>query len=170
MVPRVAIELAAVNPALVAALWPTLTALALVPLAAVAFALKRRPATASSELRLGNPLQLSAALAFGALLVVLFVASEGLRSAFGDRGAYAVAAIAALLDVDAVTLTFAEAAALGKLDPTTATRAIALAILVNTGVKAVLATLLGGVAMLRTATAVLAAALAAGAVTAIATL
>jgi uncharacterized membrane protein (DUF4010 family) len=170
MVPRVAIELAAVNPSLVAALWPTLTALALVPLAAVAFALRRRPATATSPLQLGNPLQLSAALAFGVLLIVLFVVSEGLRSAFGDRGAYAVAAIAALLDVDAVTLTFAEAAALGKLEPTTAARAIALAILVNTGVKAVLATLLGGVAMLRSATAVLAAALTAGAVTAVATL
>lgn len=170
MVPRVAIELAAVNPALLAALWPTLIVLALVPLAAVAFALRRNPPAAKSELQLGNPLQLSAAVGFGALLVLLFVASEGLRRAFGDSGAYAVAAIAALLDVDAVTLTFAEAAALGTMEPTTAARAIALAILVNTSVKAVLATLLGGAAMLRSATAVLAVALAAGAVTAVVTL
>jgi uncharacterized membrane protein (DUF4010 family) len=144
--------------------------LALVPLAAVAFALRRNPPAAKSELQLGNPLQLSAAVGFGALLVLLFVASEGLRRAFGDSGAYAVAAIAALLDVDAVTLTFAEAAALGKMESTTAARAIALAILVNTSVKAVLATLLGGAAMLRSATAVLAVALAAGAVTAVVTL
>jgi uncharacterized membrane protein (DUF4010 family) len=81
-----------------------------------------------------------------------------------------VAAIAALLDVDAVTLALAEDAARGTLDALSAQRAIALAALVNTGVKAVLAAALGGTSMLRSASAVLGAALLAGAVTAVATL
>lgn len=101
---------------------------------------------------------------------MLFIASEGLRRWLGDSGAYAVAAIAALLDVDAVTLAMAEDAARGTLEPRTAQRAIALALLVNTGVKAVLAAALGGVPMLRSASAVLGVALLAGAATAITTL
>jgi uncharacterized membrane protein (DUF4010 family) len=64
----------------------------------------------------------------------------------------------------------AEAAARGTLAAATAERAIAIAVLVNTAVKAALAATLGGVPMLRTASLVLAAALVAGAVTAFATL
>lgn len=96
--------------------------------------------------------------------------TAGLRRWLGDAGAYAVAAVAALLDVDAVTLAMANDAASGALNPSTAQRAIALAVLVNTGVKAVLAAALGGIPMLRSASAVLAAALLAAAITAAATL
>jgi uncharacterized membrane protein (DUF4010 family) len=170
MVPRVVVEVAAVNRSLLAELWPTLTALALVPLAAVALALRGKPASAAADIKLGNPLQLSAALGFGVLLVVLFVAVEGLRRWLGDAGTYAVAAIAGLLDVDAVSIALAEAAAVGSLEPATAARAIAVAILVNTAVKGVLAAVLGGLPMLRSASAVLAIALLAGAVTASMTL
>jgi uncharacterized membrane protein (DUF4010 family) len=171
MVPRLVIELSAVNRSLLAALAPTFAALMLVPLVAVLYAaVRRRRGTASGGLELRNPLQLRAALGFGALLIVLFVATEGLRRWLGDSGTYTVAAIAALLDVDAVTLALAEDAARGTLDPLTAQRAIALAALVNTGVKAVLAAAFGGIPMLRSASAVLGAALLAGAVTAIVTL
>jgi uncharacterized membrane protein (DUF4010 family) len=100
----------------------------------------------------------------------LFVAQEGLRRALGDSGTYAIAALAALVDVDAVSLAMTEAAARGTLEAATAVRAIALAALVNTAVKATLAAALGGVAMLRTASLVLALALVAGTVTALLTL
>ncbi len=171
MVPRLVIEIGAVNASLLPALAPTFAALALVPLAAVAYlVMRRRETSPAADLKLSNPLQLSAALGFGALLVVLFIAEEGLRRAFGDTGAYAIAAIAALVDVDAVSLAMAEAAARGTLAAATAERAIAIAVLVNTGVKAVLAAALGGVAMLRTASLVLGLALAAGVVTAFVTL
>ncbi len=173
MVPRLVVELSAVNRSLLAGLAPTFAALMLVPLAAVLYraARARRDASAKVEsLLLSNPLQLRAAFGFGALLIALFIAAEGLRRWLGDSGAYAVAAIAALLDVDAVTLALAEDSARGVLDPVTAQRAIALAALVNTGVKAVLAASLGGVSMLRSASAMLGAALLAGAVTAIVTL
>jgi uncharacterized membrane protein (DUF4010 family) len=173
MVPRLVLELSAVNRSLLPGLVPTFAALLLVPLAAalLLFLRQRRRAESHAEpLQLGNPLQLRTALGFGALLVVLFVTTEALRRSLGDAGAYSVAAIAALLDVDAVTLAMAEDAARGTLDPVTAQRAIALAVLVNTAAKAVLAAALGGAQMLRFASAVLGAALAAGAVTAVATL
>ena len=171
MVPRLVIELAAVNRSLLAGLAPTLAALMLVPLGAVLYlVLRGRDAAPSGDLKLRNPLQLRAALGFGVLLIGLFVAAEGLRRALGDAGTYSVAAIAALLDVDAVTLALAEDAARGDLKPATAQRAIALAALVNTGVKGVIAAMLGGTAMLRSASLVLALALVAGTVTALATL
>jgi uncharacterized membrane protein (DUF4010 family) len=173
MVPRLVVEVSAVNPSLLTRLVPTFAALLLVPLAAVLYRLARpRPAAAPAgdSLELSNPLQLRAALGFGALLVVLFIAAEALRRWLGDSGAYAMAAIAAPLDVDAVTLALSEDAARGSLEPATAQRAIALAALVNTAVKAVLAASLGGRAMLRSASLVLALALVAGGATAIVTL
>jgi uncharacterized membrane protein (DUF4010 family) len=171
MVPRLAIEIAAVNPSLLARLVPTFVTLLLVPLAAVLWlVVRRRDGTPGGELKLQNPLQLRAALGFGVLLIALFVATEGLQRALGEAGTYAIAAVAALLDVDAVTLALAEDAARGTLEPATAQRAIALAVLVNTGVKAVLAAALGGAQLLRSASAVLGAALLAGAGVAIATL
>lgn len=171
MVPRLVVELAAVNRALLAPLAPTLAALLLVPLVAVLYlAVRRRSDAPVGDVKLSNPLELRAALGFGALLIALFVAVAAARHALGDAGIYPIAAVAALLDVDAVALPLAEQAARGTLDAVTAQRAIALAALMNTAAKAVLAFALGGAAMLRTASLVLALALAAGALTAVATL
>ena len=80
-----------------------------------------------------------------------------------------MAAIAGLVDVDAISLSLAEASR-HELDLTTAQRGIVIALLVNTAVKGVLAAALGGLPMLRYATAVLAAALLAGALVAALTL
>jgi uncharacterized membrane protein (DUF4010 family) len=171
MVPRLLVEISAVNRSLILALLPTFAAVMLVPLVAVALLVfRKRPAEDAASIELKNPLQLRAALTFGAMLVVLFVATEALRRWLGDTGTYAAAAIAALLDVDAVSLAMAEDAARGGLEPRTAERAIAVAVLVNTAVKAVLAAALGGASMLRSASLVLAIAVAAGTVTAVLTL
>lgn len=171
MVPRLVIELAAVNRALLTPLAPTLAALLLVPLCAVSYLVFRRhDGTPPGDLKLSNPLELRAALGFGALLIVLFVAVEGVKRALGDAGIYSVAALAALVDIDAVTLAVSKDAAGGALDSVTAQRAIVLAALVNTAVKAVVAAALGGAAMLRTASLVLGLALLAGTVVAFLTL
>jgi uncharacterized membrane protein (DUF4010 family) len=170
MVPRLVIEIGAVNRALLLDLWPTFAALTVVPLAAVGFLQRTSRGNPPARVELRNPLQLSAALGFGVVLVVLFIVAEGLRQALGDAGAYAVAAIAGVVDVDAVSLAMAESAARGTLDSAIAARAVALAALVNTAAKAVLAASLGGAPMLRTASLVLGAALASGAVTALVTL
>ncbi len=170
MAPRLALEIAAVNRSLLVALWPTLTVLALVPLAAVVSAVIRPAKQTPADVALSNPLQLSTALGFGALLVALFIASEGLRTLLGDAGAYAVAVIAGTIDVDAVSVAFATSAARGTLDAATAERAIAAAVLVNTAAKGVLAAAIGGVPMLRSASTTLGLALLAGGLTAFVTL
>jgi uncharacterized membrane protein (DUF4010 family) len=142
-----------------------------VPLVAVTWlVVHKRTTDDNAALELQNPLQLRAALTFGALLVVLFIATEALRRWLGDSGAYAAAAIAGILDVDAVSLAMAQDAARGALEPRLAERAIALAALVNTAAKAVLAAALGGAPMLRSASVILGLALTAGAATAILTL
>ncbi len=170
MAPRVAVEIAAVNRSLLAALWPTLAVVALVPaLGGIVVAL-RASRDGEANLELKNPLQLKAALMFGALLSTLFVVAEGLQRTLGANAIYAVAAITGFFDVDAVSLAVAESAARETLPAADASRAIAIAVLVNTGAKAILAASIGGVPMLKSASAILAVALVAGAVTAVVTL
>jgi uncharacterized membrane protein (DUF4010 family) len=171
MVPRLAVEIAAVNASILKALWPTFAALALLPVAGlVAFVFApKAPAAAGAELKLDNPLQLKTALIFGLLLSALFIAAEGLARAYGDAGVYVVAGLAGFADVDAIGLTLARAAG-GTLSPSTAARAIVVAMLVNTAVKAGLAAALGGLPMLRSASALLGVALAGGVIVAVTTL
>ena len=159
MVPRLAIEIGAVNAALLPALWPPLTALAAIPLIGAAWIARRRPPATPGDIRLANPLQLQSALGFGLLLSAFFIAAEALRRWLGDTGVYAMAAAAGLADVDAISLTLARAAG-RSVAPDTAARAIVLATLVNTAVKASLAALLGGPRLLRSASLILGVALA----------
>ena len=170
MAPRVAIEIAAVNRSLLTALWPTFAAVALVPaLGGVVVALRAaRDGVAKVELK--NPLQLKAALLFGALLSTLFIVAEALRNTLGESAIYALAAITGFFDVDAVSIALAESSARDTLSADAAARGIALALLVNTGAKAVFAASIGGLPMLKSASAILAVAMVAGAVTAFLTL
>ena len=171
MVPRLAVEIAAVNPTLLAKLWPTLVVLAIVPLAGVGWAARfKRGSEVSIDIKLSNPLQLPAALGFGVLLAVFFVAARALQQNLGDTGVYAMTAVAAFVDVDAIGLSLAEGANRAVISDLTAQRAIVLAVLVNTAVKAVLAAALGGSAMLRSASSILALAVVCAAVTAAITL
>ena len=166
MTPRVAVELAVVNPTILAGMWPVLAVLALVPLIGVAWInYRHESADVAHDVKLSNPLQLRAALVFGVLLSLLFIAGRVIEINLGDAGIYAMAAIAGLVDVDAISLSLAEAAR-HELDVTTAQRGIVIALLVNTAVKGMLAAALGGLPMLRYATAVLAAALLGGVVVA----
>lgn len=170
MTPRVMLEVGVVNRGLLPGLLPTLGTLAVVPLAAVAWInLRSHSPDVEHEVRLGNPLQLRAAITFGVLLSLLFIAGDVLERNFGDAGIYTMAALAGLVDVDAISLSLARAAA-QELDPATAQRSIVIALLVNTTSKAVLAALLGGAAVARTATAALGVALVAGAAVAMVTL
>src|SRR5690606_21594088 len=171
MTPRVALEVSVVNGALLPGLLPTLAVLALVPLAAVAWINLRGPhIDVEHDVPLGNPLQLRTAVTFGVLLSVLFIAGDVIKRTFGDAGIYTMAALPGLIDVDAISLSLAQAASTGELDAVAAERGIVIALLVNTASKATLAAVLGGLPILRTATAALAAALAAGATVAVATL
>jgi len=171
MVPRVVVEVAAVNWPLLGELAPTLLALMFIPLMAVAAAtiFGARWVVEPGEVKLDNPLQLRTALAFGLLLSVIPLAAAGAERWVGEAGVYATALIAGLADVDAITLSLARAAG-RSMDAVIAERAIVVAVLANTAVKAALAASIGGVPMLRWASSILLAALLVGAATAIVTL
>lgn len=99
--------------------------------------------TDSGALQLVNPFELATVLKLGALLTVVTVAAKLLTTTAGAAGAYALAAVSGLADVDAVTLSMARLGA-GQLDPSTAARAILLVVLVNTLAKATLGWVTGG--------------------------
>jgi uncharacterized membrane protein (DUF4010 family) len=161
MAPRLLLEVAVVERSLVASIWIPLAVLAAVPLAAAAAIASRAPSPEpAAEVAIRNPLDLEAALLYGAILAALFLAVRAVQEWFGATGVYALAALSGLADVDAIAISLAEGTHEGAVDPALASRAIVLAALVNTAVKAGLAVAIGGRQLLRWCGAVLAAAVA----------
>lgn len=144
MFPRIWIEAALVRPSLAPSLIPPLLVMAVV---ATAGLLWRRPASASAPAEavetLANPFEMRTALQFGVLLALVMLLSHHGRTLFGDHGVYMVAAIAALGDVDAITLALARAAG-NDLDAVVAQRAIVLSAAINTLTKGAIAAVIGG--------------------------
>ena len=146
MVVRVGIVVTALDQPLALALMPVLGTLGLVLAACSAALFFWNGTTAHPALSLANPLQLTAALKMAALIALILAASVILQQYFGDAGLLGLAAISGIADVDAITVSMAELARdLGSRD--LATKAIALAVFVNTAVKAALAAWLGGPAI-----------------------
>ncbi len=149
MFPRMLLEVAVVNPALLPLLAAPLGAMTAVGAGAGFLLWRRRPRGAKpAAMQFRNPLELATAIQFGALLAAVMLGVNLLRAAFGDPGVYFIAAISALGDVDAVTLSVARLAQ-GELANDVAARAIVLAALVNTAVKGVLAAMLSRGALAR---------------------
>ena len=71
--------------------------------------------TADEPLALKNPFDLSVVLEFGALLAIIMALAKGVAAWAGSEGAYALAAVSGLLDVDAISLSLARLAP-GGLD------------------------------------------------------
>ncbi len=161
MLVRVGVLVMIVHPPLVRPLALPLGAMVAAALVGLALTFRRAEA-APGELELENPFELGRAikvtLAFG---VVLF-ATKAATAHLGERALYPAAAIAGITDVDAITVSSAELAA-GGLAPVTAMVGIAIAIAVNTVVKAGLATSVGGAALGRRTAVVGALIIAAGA-------
>jgi uncharacterized membrane protein (DUF4010 family) len=150
MAPRVLVEVAIVQPSLVGLIAPPLVAMALAPLP-LAFWLSRRLASREAlEVDLRNPLQLSRALWYGALLAAIFFLIGGAQTWLGDAGVLVLSGLSGLIDVDAASLSLAEMAGHG-LPASVAARGIVLAALSNTAAKAILACLVGGAVLVRPA-------------------
>ncbi|MBX9607445.1 MAG: DUF4010 domain-containing protein [Gammaproteobacteria bacterium] len=135
---RVLIAVALVNTPLVRLLWQPLLAAALVSLAYCAWLYRahREDGEPDSQ-RFENPFELTPALGFGALYVVILLAANTARLHFGAAGLYASSIAAGAADVDAITLSMAELArSEDGLAPASAARAIVLAAASNTLVKA----------------------------------
>ena len=89
-----------------------------------------------------NPLELSAALLFGAMLTAVMLLGEWLSEWLGDAGIYLLSAISGIADVGAATLSLTRMAEQGLAIPT-AVIGIVLAASVNNLVKAGMAGLIG---------------------------
>ncbi|WP_172145640.1 MgtC/SapB family protein [Pseudomonas tumuqii] len=145
MFPRVLLEVGLINaPLLPRLLWPLgVAALVYAGGALAYFRLAGSMAEESAEPPLKNPFELSSALRFAALLVLILFLAEGARRWLGDVGVYLVALVSGLADVDPITLTLARSAK-AELAPQVAVQGIFLAVLSNSLIKGLLIALIGG--------------------------
>lgn len=113
---------------------------------------------------ISNPLDITSALIFAAILGLVMVGSRALESIFGAQGVYAISLASGLADVDAITLTLSRFPT-EDLATNVAATGIFLAAITNTVVKVALAGFAGG-RTLRPAFATLSIAILAGSVVA----
>ena len=104
-----------------------------------------KSAAAKGNLKVENPFSLIAAAKFGALFALVLLAVKIVQAHFPPSGLYAVAALAGLTDVDAITLSMSEFAQSGQAG--VAVMAIVIAALSNTLVKCSMAFVLAGTAL-----------------------
>ncbi len=147
MAPRIIAVIAVINPTLAWRLAPPVVAGGVLFALAGVFLLRRseRPAE-SSGFSVGNPLDLMAVLKFGALLATVMILSRLATHFAGSAGAYALAAISGIVDVDAIGLTMARLGA-SEIGIKAAAGAVLLALLSNTASKVVMGWVIGGAAM-----------------------
>ncbi len=134
---RVLLFVFAYGAAILPRLAPAVLVMVLVSVAVAGFINRGADATApaATPAPLANPFRLRAALGFALLYAVVLVVVPVARMWLGAAGAFAAAAISALLDVDAMTIAFARAApADGPWREAAA--AITLGVTTNTLVKA----------------------------------
>lgn len=163
MFPRILVEVAAVNPALLRLVAPAFAAMAAVGFLGAGLMMWRaKPDGRGEAPSFKNPLELGTALFFGALLAVVTLASVALKQKFGASGVYATALTAGLMDVDAITLSLSRLAKDGAIEAGTAANGILAAAAANQASKAVLAAAVSSLRLGLSAAAVLAASLGAG--------
>ncbi len=163
MFPRVLVEVAAVDPALLRLLALPLAVMAAVGLSGAGLLVWRSKSRGTADLpEFRNPLQLPMAVFFGASLAAVTLAAVGLRRWLGDGGVYAAAAVAGVMDVDSVTLSLARLTR-GDLDPGVGAKGILVAVAVNTVSKSLIAAAIARGPAAWSCAGVLGAALAAGA-------
>ncbi len=147
MFPRMVAIVAIVAPGLVLALATPLVVAAIVSFAMAALIWwihRDRPHGRKTPPEFRNPLDLRTALEFGAFFAFIMLVSQGARQMAGASSLYVVGAIDGLVDVDAITLSVATLWSRGDLVPTVAVGAMLIAAAVNTVVKVIIATVLGG--------------------------
>lgn len=137
MAARVVVLVAIANAALLAWVIPPFAAAAGMTLALAAIAWRKGVAGERAQrhpLPVRNPFSLTEAVKFAALFAAILLGVRLVQTYAPGRGIYAVAALAGLTDVDAITLSMAGYAGEGN-DPRTAAIAIAIAAIANTLVK-----------------------------------
>lgn len=97
----------------------------------------------SGDMPLENPFQLGMALKFGVFLSLIMLLSKTLQIQFGNAGAYVLASISGVADVDPITLSMAQLSKQG-LDITVAGHAVFIAVAVNSVFKSLMSWVIGG--------------------------
>lgn len=134
-----------VNPALAGRLVAAVASAGLICAAAGALMIFRHQVrqTTRPDFGLKNPFELSMALKLATLIAVIALIANIVAAQAGDRGAFAVAAVSGLVDVDAVTLSFARMSG-ATLSLEAAGLTVLVAVTANTLSKTVMAAWLGG--------------------------
>lgn len=141
---RIGVIIALFGPSLLGWLVAPLAAGAVVTTAGAAvFSTSTCPAEGARSV-FRNPVELPAVLGFGALLAVVLFLSEVLSAVLGGNGVVALAILAGLADVDAITLSMTTVAG-GSTPIQTAAIAIMVAAAVNSLSKSAYAITAGGV-------------------------
>jgi len=105
----------------------------------------KQPANTKGDLKVTNPFSLTSAAKFAAFFAVVLIAVKIAQENLPATGVYAVAAVAGLTDVDAITLSMADLAKSGT--PQVAVTSIVIAALVNTATKCSIAFVVGGASL-----------------------
>jgi uncharacterized membrane protein (DUF4010 family) len=118
----------------------------------LAFALTRRSRVGPTELTMPdirNPAELRAALGFALLYALVLLLSSWLVDAIGSRGAYGVAVLSGLTDVDAITMSSLRLFDMGSLSAKQMTTAVVLALGANAVFKLGIVRVVGGASLFR---------------------
>jgi len=108
MFPRLLLVAVVINSALWSSLlWPVIVMSILVLGPALWLVGRPDGKVEADELLPTNPLELTSALAFGALLAAIMLLGKALTEWFGDAGVYGLAAASGVADVDAINLSLA---------------------------------------------------------------
>jgi uncharacterized membrane protein (DUF4010 family) len=145
MFARMAVLVAVVNPPLLAAAWPPIAAMGAATAVFAAWHYRAglaRTRRAPQALAVQNPFSLTAAAKFGALFALVLLVVKLAQQHAPEQGVYVVAALAGSVDVDAITLSMADAARSSD-GFAQATAAIVIAAVANTVVKCGLVFALG---------------------------
>jgi len=146
MAPRVLVVLGVVNPEFALGLAAPLVSISLVYFLAGGLLMWRSVSEDRGEggpLTIGNPLDLPAVLKFGALLAAVMVLSRIVTKFAGSSGAYVLALVSGVADVDAISLAMASQG-VGEIGASAAALSVLLAIFSNTLVKSGIGWVVGG--------------------------
>lgn len=128
---------------LVPLLWPLgAAALVLLAVTAALFFVNRGGAATRPDLKISTPFDLGTALKLAGLIAVISLLAKWLIATVGESALTILAALSGIADVDAITLSLARLAR-DSITIITATESIAIAVAVNTAVKAGMAFGLG---------------------------
>lgn len=135
------------NPELSRLLSPSLSLMGIITCLIAYLLWKKTPEfQANEEIKLENPFQLGMAIKFGVFLVCILLLSKVMKLYFGDMGAYVLAAVSGLADVDPITLSMSQMSKNG-LGHDVAANAILIAVVVNSGIKRIIAFVVGNRAL-----------------------